>query len=366
MTAVIPAARVRSTIAAVTTHSGALSASELQFKSLHKLIGNTPLLGVDVRYRGEPRRIFAKLESMNLTGSVKDRMALFVLEEAYQQGKILPGHRIVEATSGNTGISFAAVGRALGHPVTIYMPDWMSAERMALIASFGADVVPVSHAQGGFIGSIELADAQKRENPLTFLPHQFSNEANVRAHYETTGPEIWVQMAAAGAIPAALVAGVGTGGTVMGAGRFLKSCQPQIRVHPIEPAESPTLATGRKCGQHRIQGISDEFVPSIVNFDELDSIVDVHDGDAILMAQMLARHGLAVGISSGANFIGALKVQTELGGEAPVVTLFCDSNKKYLSTDLLRREPVRDDYETPHVEIIGYDAFSRSCAFCAR
>ena len=335
-----------------------------RFNALHRLIGNTPLLAVDVRYRGQPRRVYAKHESLSLTGSVKDRMALFVLEDAYRTGRIQPGDRIAEATSGNTGISFAALGRTLGHPVTIFMPDWMSPERMALIASFGADVVPVSRDQGGFLGSIARAEAQGRLDPRVFLPHQFSNEANVQAHATTTGPEIWIQLSTAGVTPEAFVAGVGTGGTVMGVGRFLKSCDRQIRVHALEPAESPTLSNGRKVGHHRIQGISDEFVPAIVKLDELDEIIAVHDGDAILMAQKLAHHGLAVGISSGANLVGALKVQAMIGGDAPVVTIFCDSNKKYLSTDLLRREPVRPEYETPHVEVVGYAAFSRACAFC--
>ena len=343
-----------------------VASREARFSALHRLVGNTPMLAVDIRYHGELRRIFAKHESLNLTGSVKDRMALFVLEEAYRQGRIQPGDRIVEATSGNTGISFAALGRALGHPVTIFMPDWMSPERMALIASFGAEIVAVTRDQGGFLGSIERADAQGHLDPRVFLPHQFSNEANVRAHYETTGPEIWVQMASAGLTTAAFVAGVGTGGTVMGTGRYLRQCASTIQIHPVEPAESPTLSTGRKMGQHRIQGISDEFIPPIVKLEKLDDIISVHDGDAILMAQQLAHHGLAVGISSGANFVAALKVQTLLGDNAPTVTMFCDSNKKYLSTDLLRREPIRPDYESPYVEILGFTALSRSCTFCAR
>jgi cysteine synthase A len=337
-----------------------------QLRAIHLLTGNTPLLAVDVRYRGEHRRIYAKHESLNLTGSVKDRMALFILEDAYANGLIHPGYRIVEATSGNTGISFAAIGRALGHPVTVFMPDWMSPERIALVASFGADVVAVRRDQGGFVGSIARADDQGALDDRVFLPHQFSNDANVRAHATTTGPEIWVQMATAGLQPAAFVAGVGTGGTVMGVGRYLKRCDPRIRVHPIEPAESPTLSTGVRNGKHRIQGISDEFIPPIVHLDELDEIIAVHDGDAILMAQELARHGLAVGISSGANFIGALKAQTALGAGAPTVTVFCDSNKKYLSTDLLRREPVRPEYEAPHVEVVGYTVLSRTCSLCSR
>jgi cysteine synthase A len=337
-----------------------------RFRSLHRLIGNTPLLAIDVRYRGAARRIYAKHESLNLTGSIKDRMALFVLEEAYREGRIAPGDRIAEATSGNTGISFAALGRALGHPVTIFMPDWMSPERMSLIASFGAEIVPVSGAQGGFLGSIALADELAARTGHVFLPHQFSNAANVRAHEETTGREIWVQLAGAGLAPDAFVAGVGTGGTVMGVGRYLRTCHPGVRVHPLEPSESPTLSTGHKVGRHRIQGISDEFIPPIVRLEELDAVVAVHDGDAILMAQALARHGLAVGISSGANFLGALKVQEALGPSAVVATVFCDSNKKYLSTDLLRTEPARDDYIAPQVDVLGYSALSRTCVFCAR
>ena len=337
-----------------------------RFNALHRLVGNTPLLAVDVRYRGQARRVYAKHESLSLTGSVKDRMALFVLEDAYRAARIQPGDRIAEATSGNTGISFAALGRSLGHPVTIFMPDWMSPERMALIASFGAEVVPVSRDEGGFLGSIARADALGQMAPHVFLPHQFSNDANVQAHSTTTGPEIWMQLSAAGVTPAAFVAGVGTGGTVMGVGRFLKSRDWRIRVHPLEPAESPTLSTGRKVGHHRIQGISDEFVPAIVKLDELDEIIAVHDGDAILMAQQLAQHGLAVGISSGANFLGALKAQAMMGGDAPVATIFCDSNKKYLSTDLLRREPIQPEYESAYVEVLGYAAFSRTCAFCVR
>lgn len=335
-----------------------------QFAGLHRLIGNTPLVAVDFLYRGEPRVIYAKQESLNLTGSIKDRMALFIMEEAYRSGAITSGARIAEATSGNTGISFAAVGRALGHPVTIFMPDWMSAERMAIIASFGAEIVPVSAAQGGFLGSIRLSEELAAKDPNVFLPCQFANPANVEAHMRTTGPEIVSQLAQAGLAPDAFVAGVGTGGTVMGVGAFLKGQNGATRVHPLEPAESPTMSTGHKVGRHRIQGISDEFIPAIVKLDQLDAIVSAHDGDAILMAQKLAHRGLALGISSGANFIGALKVQNEIGASATVVTIFCDSNKKYLSTDLLRDEPVRDGYLSPDVELLGFRALGRVCSAC--
>ena len=264
-------------------------------------------------------------------------MALYVLEQAYHDGHIRPGDRIAEATSGNTGISFAALGRALGHPVTIFMPDWMSPERMSLIASFGADIVPVSWSQGGLLGSIAQADALAERDPHVFLPHQFSNEAEYPGAH---GNHRARDLAATGGRRAGSgrVHCRGRDGRHRDGGRpLLKSYQPSIRIHPLQPAESPTLSTGHKVGQHRIQGISDEFIPPIVQLDALDHIVSVHDGDAILMAQRLAHHGLAVGISSGENSIGALMVQDEMGGEATVATVFCDSNKKYFSTDLLRR-----------------------------
>ena len=338
--------------------------TEQRLAGLHRLVGNTPLLAIDCLFDGSPRVLYAKQESFNLTGSIKDRMALFIIERAYRDGRLHPGDRIAEATSGNTGISIAAIGRALGHPVTIFMPDWMSAERASLLSSFGATIVSVSRDDGGFLGSISKADALAASTPRVFLPHQFSNDGNVQAHFETTGPEIWLQLQGAGLQPDAFVAGVGTGGTVMGAGRALRRRRPSIRIHPLEPAESPTLSTGRKVGHHRIQGVSDEFIPPIVKLDEMDDVVSVHDGDAILMAQALAQHGLAVGISSGANFLGALHVQNTLGSDAVLVTVFPDSNTKYLSTDLLRSEPVREGYLSPRVEILGFRAFQRVCAMC--
>ena len=249
-----------------------------------------------------------------MTGSIKDRMALHVLRQAYASGAIKAGDTIAEATSGNTGIAFSAVGRALGHPVTIFMPDWMSRERIALISSFGASIVPVSRRPGGFLGSIRLSEELAAREKHVFLPCQFSNEANTEAHFTSTGPEISASAARRRSDPDAFVAGVGTGGTVMGVGRFLRSKHPTVRVHPLEPAESPTMSTGEQVGSHRIQGISDEFIPAIVKLTELDRIIEASDGDSILMAQKLAHVGLAVGISSGANLIGALQVQDEIGG----------------------------------------------------
>lgn len=310
--------------------------------------------------------IHVKSENLNMTGSVKDRMALHVVRRAYARGALEPGGLIIEATSGNTGISFAAIGRALGHPVAIFMPSWMSAERISLIQSLGAEIRLVAPEEGGFLGSIRLADELARATPGAFLPHQFSNQDNCAAHETTTGPEIVAQLGALELGADGFVAGVGTGGTVMGAGRHLRRVWPQIRLHPIEPASSPTLSTGHRIGKHRIQGISDEFIPPIVDLGSLDGIIAVDDGDAILIAQKLAREiGLAVGISSGANFLGALKAQEALGSRAVVVTLFPDSNKKYLSTDLMQEEPVREGYLAPEVDILGFDTVGRVCGMCA-
>ena len=210
-----------------------------------------------------------------------------------------------------------------------------------------------------------MAEEFAASQPGVFLPRQFYNDANVEAHETTTGPEIFAQLESAGLRPNAFVAGVGTGGTVMGVGRFLHSTNPTIRIHPVEPAESPTLSTGCKVGTHRIQGISDEFIPAIVQLSALDKVIGISDGDSILMAQKLAgKLGLAVGVSSGCNFLAAAQVQERLGRGAVVVTVFPDDNKKYLSTDLLREEPARDEYLAPRIELLGLETFQRDCNFC--
>lgn len=313
------------------------------------------MIAVHFTYKGQPRILYAKLESYNFTGSIKDRMALYVLQKAYEQNRIKSGDLICEATSGNTGIAFSAIGRALGHRTRIYMPNWLSRERVDVIRGLGAEIVLVSKEEGGFLGSIEQTEVLARDQEAVFLPCQFTNEHNIEAHEKTTGPEILRQLGAIGKKPDAFIAGVGTGGTVMGVARALKAFDPSIKIHPLEPAESPTLSTGYKVGSHRIQGISDEFIPAIVQLDQLDPIVDAHDGDAILIAQKLSSQlGLAVGISSGANFIGALKVQNELGDDSVIATIFCDCNKKYLSTDLMRDEPVKQGYFAPDIEFTGF------------
>ena len=341
------------------------NARDDRIHGLASLVGNTPLLAIEFMFRGQKRVLYTKAENLNMTGSIKDRMAYHILERGYSRGILEPGNLIIEATSGNTGISFAALGRALGHPVTIFMPSWMSEERINLIRSLGADIGLVSREGGGFLGSISRAEELAKTTEGAFLPRQFSNEDNIEAHYKTTGPEIWWQLRFRSLYPDALVAGVGTGGTIMGAGLYLRERYPSIKIHPLEPSNSPTLSTGHKVGKHRIQGISDEFIPPILHLEDLDDVVGVDDGDAILMAQKLADEvGMGVGISSGANFLGALMVQEELGGDAVVVTVFPDSNKKYLSTDLLREEPTKETHLAPHIKLTGIRAFKRVCSTC--
>ena len=330
-----------------------------KFEHLWHLVGNTPMLELHYEYKGKPGKIYVKCEHYNLTGSIKDRMALNIMYEAYNSCAIKPGDTIVEATSGNTGIAFAAIGKALGHNVKIVMPNWLSKERIDIIRSMGAEVVLVSKEEGGFLGSIKMCEELADKGDV-FLPRQFENRFNEAAHEKTTGMEIWEQLKLNDLTPDAFVAGVGTGGTVMGVGKSLKARNPLIKIHPLEPAESPTLSTGYKVGSHRIQGISDEFIPEIVKLSELDEIIQANDGDAIIMAQKLAKElGLAVGISSGANVIGAIKLKEEMGVEAVVVTLLCDSNKKYLSTDLVKEESIKETFISTDTKFTGYKPICR-------
>jgi len=323
-------------------------------KGLEDLIGNTPLLVIEFLYKNQKRKIYAKAEYFSLTGSIKDRMAIHIIKKAYATGELKKGDIIAEATSGNTGISFAAIGKALGHKVIIFMPNWMSEERVKLIKSFGAEIHLVDKSEGGFIGSINKTEEMAKNMENVFLPRQFSNPDNIEAHYSLIGPEIWQQLEELNVIPDAFVAGVGTGGTIMGTGEYLKEKNPGIKLHPVEPASSPTLSTGYKVGFHRIEGISDEFIPSILQMCSLDEVIAVDDGDAIIMAQKLSRElGIGVGISSGANFLAALKAQEMLSPKAAVVTVFADDNKKYLSTDLFKEEKMKDHYLSKEIKLLS-------------
>jgi cysteine synthase A len=334
-----------------------------RIEALQGIVGNTPLLAIRFRYRDAIRTVYAKAEYFNPTGSIKDRMALHILCSAYDQGQLNQGDPIIEATSGNTGIALAAIGSALGHPVIIYMPDWMSRERVQLITSYGAHVVPVSKEEGGFLGSIRLAELEHIRDKHVFLPRQFSNLANVYAHAATTGPELLIQLDSKGLTLDAFVAGVGTGGTIMGVAACLRHTGSKTKVYPVEPTESPTLSTGHRVGSHRIQGISDEFIPEILKLDTLDHVLSVSDGDAIRMSQKLACDlGLGVGISSGCNFIAAVIAQNRLREDAVVATVFCDDNKKYLSTDLMNPEPLKSAYLSPDIELLDFSVIKRAVA----
>ncbi len=336
-----------------------------RIRSLSNLIGNTPMLEIEFTWKGKPYRIYSKAEYLNLSGSIKDRMAIHIIREAYRRGKLKPGDRIIEATGGNSGIAISAVGRALGHPVTIFMPEWISNERKDLIRSLGADIVLISREEGGYPGSIKRSEEMAASDTHSFLAGQFENEDNISAHYNTTGPEIWWQLRFYGKTPDAFIAGVGTGGTIMGTGKFLREMNPSIKLYPLEPSNSPTMSTGYKVGPHRIQGISGEFVPSIVKLDSLNEVVAVDDGDSIIMAQKLAAGlGIGVGISSGANFLGAIKKLEELGPDATVVTVFSDDNKKYLSTGLMKTEPVKNGFISTDVKLTSFRVMRRSCVTC--
>ena len=328
-----------------------------RLQGISSLVGGTPLLEISFRFGGQERKIYAKAEYYNLTGSIKDRVAYHILKKAYLNGTIHPGDRIAEATSGNTGISFSAVGSYLGHEVVIYLPDWMSQERIRLMESYGATVRLVSHEQGGFLGSIQMTEELARAGGV-FLPRQFSNGDNVEAHYFSTGEEIAVQLERLGLRADGFVAGVGTGGTVVGTGRRLKQANSSCKIFPLEPSNSPTLSTGYRTGAHRIYGISDEFIPDIVKGASLDDILSVDDGDAINMARLLSQKlGIGVGVSSGANFLGCILAQEKLGGGI-LTTVFADDNKKYLSTDYSCHQNEKDGDLAPLVELLGVRAYS--------
>ncbi len=316
----------------------------------------TPLLEIDFTYKGKPKKMFAKYESYNFSGSVKDRIAFHIFYHSYLNNLLGTGQKIVEVTSGNTGISFAALARAMGHEIRIIMPDWLSQERYAIMELYGAEIEKVSKEEGGFLGSIERAKKYAKETGA-FYPDQFSNKFNTLAHEETTGPEIIQQLERLNLKPDIFVAGVGTGGTIMGVKKCFEKLSPHTKCHPLEPSNSPTMSTGgKKIGNHRIQGISDEFIPAIVDLEYLDDIVAVDDGDSIILAKKLNEKGLSVGISSGANFLGVLKEQLKNGEDKVGVTIFSDSSFKYLTTDLCKKEPVKDEFLSNDIEIISFKA----------
>lgn len=321
--------------------------------TLQKLIGNTPLAEISIKYKDHPLKIYSKIEHYNFTGSIKDRIALYMINNAYLNNQIHEKDIIVEATSGNTGISFAALGTYLGHKVKIFMPDWLSIERKKLLESYNAELILVSKDEGGFIECVKRSKEYSKKHQNVFLPCQFCNEDNMLAHYFSTAPEIYNSLQKIGLEPTLFVAGVGTGGTVMGINKYLKEKNRNVKSYALEPLNSRTLSTGKHTGSHRIQGISDEFIPDILDLNSLSGIIGVDDGDSIIMSQLICKKfGLGIGISSGANFLGAIKALEMNNYQGTVVTVFADDNKKYVSTDLMNNEPVKENFISTDVELI--------------
>ena len=287
------------------------------------LIGNTPLL----RLKGE--NVYAKAEFLNPGGSIKDRVALGMLEGAQRDGKLTPASILVEPTSGNTGIGIALVGRQMGYRVRIVMPEGMSEERKKLIRALGAELVLTPDAEG-IAGAVERVRQMAAEDPNVFVPQQFENPDNPRVHYEETAHELWRQMS--GDI-ACFVAGVGSGGTLQGIGTFLKEHKPDAQIVAVEPKNVAALL-GHEPGLHQIQGIGDGFVPAILDVALVDDVIEVTDDDAIETTRHLGRdHGLLVGISSGANVWAARELAKRIAG--PVATVLPDRAERYFSTALL-------------------------------
>jgi cysteine synthase A len=308
-------------------------------KSFAELVGNTPVVElVNTAARHNLKAvIIAKLEYYNPAGSVKDRIAKAMIEDAENRGVLNKDSVIIEPTSGNTGIGLAAVAASKGYRVILTMPETMSVERRNLLKAYGAELV-LTDGTLGMKGAIEKAEELAREIPNSFIPGQFSNPANPRIHFETTGPEIWEQT---GGKVDIFVAGVGTGGTITGTGEFLKSKNPDIKIVAVEPAASPVLSEGRS-GPHKIQGIGAGFVPEVLNTSIYDEIIKVENEDAFAAAREIARNeSILVGISSGAAAHAAIKLasRTENAGKT-IVVILPDTGERYLSTPLFSEQKV--------------------------
>jgi cysteine synthase A len=316
--------------------------------SLGNLIGNTPMIKIDYKYGEKKGSIYTKLEYYNYSGSIKDRIALYIIETERKNGNLKEGQSIVEVTSGNTGISFSAIGAHYGHDVHIFMPDWVSLERRKLIEMYGAHVHLVSREEGGFKRALELAEEFANETGA-YRPLQFDNVLNVEAQYKTTGREI------IDAVPDvnAFVSGIGTGGTLMGIGKRLKDNNPDSKIFALEPSTLSILKMGMEEGSHLIEGIGDDFIPGIVDEDAIDDIILIHDCDAINMSKRIAKEfGLGIGISSGANFLASVIMDSD---DFKIATVFPDDNKKYITTKL--SEEIDDDSEliSNKIELLGFE-----------
>jgi len=314
---------------------------------INKLIGNTPMVKIKYKYLDRIGYVYAKLEYYNYTGSIKDRLINYLILKAKETGKLQENMPIVEATSGNTGISLAALGAFYHHPVHIFMPDWVSSEREKIMKVYGANVTLVSKEAGGFQEAIKQADLLA-EKINGFRPNQFSNPLNTLVHYETTADEIIKQAPKI----EAFVSGIGTGGTLMGIAKRLKEYNQGIKVVVLEPDKMPLLSQGIVIGNHKIEGIGDDFIPDLVDQKLIDNIITINDDDALNMTRILAKtFGLGVGISSGANFLASVLTKKE-----HVATIFADDLKKYLSTDLVNElDKSHDLYISNNIELLSIE-----------
>lgn len=316
--------------------------------SIEKLIGNTPMIKINYEYEEKIGSIYTKLEYYNYSGSIKDRIALYIIQKEKEKGTLKDGQDIVEVTSGNTGISFSAIGALFGHEVHIFMPDWVSVERRNLIEMYGAHVHLVSKEEGGFKKALELAEEFAIENNA-FRPLQFDNELNIEAQYNTTGQEI------IDAVPNvnAFVSGIGTGGTLMGIGKKLKENNPNSKIIALEPSTLSILKMGMEEGSHMIEGIGDDFIPGIIDKELIDDIVLIDDLDAINMSKRIAKEfGLGIGISSGANFLASVLMDSD---DINIATVFADDNKKYITTKLSEEIDEDPDLLSNKIKLIDFE-----------
>ena len=319
---------------------------------MNNLIGNTPMIKIKYKYNNQEKHIYVKLEQYNLTGSIKDRIALYIIEEAKKNNELKDRMPIIEATSGNTGISFSALGAKYNHPVYIFMPDWASKERIDLMKLYGAKIALISKEDGGFKKCIELADILATQIN-GYRPNQFSNPLNTECHYEHTATEIINQLKNINID--GFVSGIGSGGTLMGISTRLKETYPNITITAIEPEKMPLLTNKPIKGNHKIEGIGDDFIPDLVDTTIIDKVYDINDEDAINMARLISKKlGLGVGISSGANLLGAILLNDH-NNLNNTVTLFPDDNKKYLTTELTKEIDYNPCFISNQIELLEYE-----------
>ena len=334
-----------------------ISDIENQFK-------NTPILKVEIEINGKIKRIYGKYEGVSFTGSAKDRMARYVIGESYKSGKIKKGDTIVETSSGNAGIALSALGAALGNPVTVFIPDWLSPERYKMLNSYGAKIFTVTNEEGGFSECIKRSKELSSKDGY-FATNQFENELNVEGQFKTTITELFTTLERIGVQPSCFVAGYGTGGMVLAAGRMVEKLNLNCSVHPLEPSSMPLLSTNRKfkdiSESHKIEGIVDDFIPKLMYGKSFDPVI-VDQDDSIKIAQQINKKGFSFGISSGANLMGCIERMESMNTDI-AATVFCDSANKYYSTELFDQDfgkqdggPIFSKVKIKDIEVIRYDA----------